>query len=406
MGKGRFIMNPFPEMQVSMADRLQLQDLANDIIMTNLEKYNTFMSAKRKVNPGRWKQIKTRERLTVYAERPESAHVSGGDALSGAGLPMILCVGSMEGKLEDLLYGVMSEDLETMRIKASYVNDVSGAAVLDPIVLPTLEDPLQSLIVKWMELDIPFSSTSLVKNRDYVYLEGTGFVTAQNGDRLGYHLLHSVSFPQTHELPNRIRGNASIIGFWRQSGNNTMEMWATGIFDPCGDMIRMLVVPGMASAFVSSVKYADCGQMRKLAFMLDKAYTEAKQLGTPNKKSVCVTCSAPIGRRLGDFAKSDSTCKLCFGHVCHACKVVRKLSFVDPDLQLSRRKVTFCTSCISSVTSMSAMDVARASMLSAKKGVAHYPSTNTSSTVSGDNGSEVSYSSSSMDGAALHQPSA
>jgi hypothetical protein len=79
--------------------------------------------------------------------------------------------------------------------------------------------------------------------------------------------------------------------------------------------------------------------------MLDKAYSESKHRGAPNKKNVCITCSAPIGRRLGDFSKSDSTCKLCFGHVCHACRVTRKLSFVDPDLQLSKRKVTFCTTC-------------------------------------------------------------
>ncbi|POM76477.1 Hypothetical protein PHPALM_6281 [Phytophthora palmivora] len=395
MGKGRFIVNPFPEMHITPNDRLQLQDLANDIIMSNLEKYNTFVSSgKRMVDARRWKQIKTRERLAVFAERPETVHSTGSSDLTGSGLPMILCVGTMEGKLEDLMYGVLSEDLETMRLKASYVDDVSGAAVLDPIVVPTLEDPFQSLIVKWMELDIPFASTNLVKNRDYVYVEGTGFVTSQNGERLGYHLLHSVSFPQTHELPNRIRGNVSIIGFWRQSGPNTMEIYATGIFDPCGDMIRMLVVPGMASAFLSSVKYANCGQMRKLSFMLDKAYSDSKLHGTPNKKNVCVTCSASItGRRLGDFAKSNSSCKLCFGHVCHSCKVVQKLSFVDPDLLLSKRKVTFCTACISSVTRMSAMDVARAKMLSAKKGVG-YASTNTSSTLSGEFDSEVSYSSS------------
>ncbi|KAE8902884.1 hypothetical protein PF005_g20498 [Phytophthora fragariae] len=159
-------------------------------------------------------------------------------------------------------------------------------------------------------------------------------------------------------------------------------------------MIRMLVVPGMATAFLSSVKYAFCGQMRKLTFMLDKAYAESKQRWAPNKKSVCVTCFSPIGRRLGDFSKSNSTCKLCFSHVCHACRIVRKLSFVDPDLQLSKHKVTFCTGCISSVTNMSAIDCERAKMLSMRKGV-DYSSIQTTSTLSGDFGSEISYSSSS-----------
>ncbi|GMF37162.1 unnamed protein product [Phytophthora fragariaefolia] len=395
MGKGRFIVNPFPELQVTPHDQRQLRNLANNIIMPNLDKYNKFTSTdKGRVDPGRWKPVKEREKLKVYAERRDTVNATGTSGLTGSGLPMILCVGAVEGSLEDLMYGVMSEDLETMRIKASYVDDVSGAAVLSSIVQPTLEDPFQSLIVKWMELDIPFASTSFVKNRDYVYLEGTGFVTAKNGDRLGYHLLHSVSFPQTHELPNRIRGNVSIIAFWRQSSANSMDMFATGIFDPCGDMIRMLVVTGMASAFLSSVKYSHCGQMRKLSFMLDKAYNESKQRGAPNKKKVCVTCSSPItSRRLGDFAKSNSSCKMCFSHVCHACRVSRKLSFVDSDLLLSKRKVTFCTACISSVTSMNARDCARAQMLSMKRAI-DYTSIQSSSTGSGEytSASEVSSS--------------
>jgi hypothetical protein len=101
--------------------------------------------------------------------------------------------------------------------------------------------------------------------------------------------------------------------------------------------------------------------MRKLTYMLDKKYAASKTRGAPNKKRICVTCSSPVtSRRMGDFGKSNSTCKLCFGFVCHACKVVRKLSFVDPDLLLSQRKVTFCTACISEVTRTSAIDVARA----------------------------------------------
>ncbi|KAL3659780.1 hypothetical protein V7S43_015083 [Phytophthora oleae] len=82
-------------MQIAPTDRLELQDL----IMSNLDKYNTFVNArKRTVDLHCWKQIKAKERLTVFSERPETAHASGGTDLTGSGLPMILCVGTMEGK--------------------------------------------------------------------------------------------------------------------------------------------------------------------------------------------------------------------------------------------------------------------------------------------------------------------
>ncbi|GMF18811.1 unnamed protein product [Phytophthora lilii] len=256
--------------------------------------------------------------------RPETAHIAGDAELTESGLPMVLCVGAIESTLEDLMYGIVSEDLETMRLIAS-----------------------------------------LVKNRDYVYLEGTGFVTAQNGERLSYHLLHSVDFPQTHALPNRVRGNISIVAFWRQNGPNATEMYATGIIDPCGDMIRMLVVPGMASAFSACVKYPFCGQMRKLAFALDKANTESKQRGTPNKKNVCVTCSVPIsGRRLEDFAKTVRA-----RYVLVMCATAARWF----ESLASWIRISSC------VAGMNAMDVARAKMLSTNKGV-NYLSTHTSST--------------------------
>ncbi|KAG6616800.1 START-like domain [Phytophthora cinnamomi] len=361
--KGRFIVNPFPELALTLADRTQLEDLANQCITTNLEYYSKFISnSKRVVNPNRWKHMKASEKLKVYSERSDRPlpASSAGNEPTGSGLPMLLCVGSMEGKLDDLMFGVISEDLETMRIKASYVDDMSGAAVLEDVVLPTVEKPFQSLVLKWMEVDIPLCSTGLVKNRDYVYLEGTGYVNDARGERIGYHLIHSVNFPQTAELPHRIRGNVSIIGLWRQVGSNTMEMYATCIIDP-GDtgMFRKMAAQAMVHVFLSSLKYAYCGQMRKLTYMLDKRYAESKLHGAPNKLRVCVTCSSPVhSRRMGDFGKSNSTCKLCFGFLCSACKISRKLSFVDPDLLLSQRKVTFCSACISKVTSMSAIDVA------------------------------------------------
>ncbi|KAJ8577177.1 hypothetical protein ON010_g2027 [Phytophthora cinnamomi] len=329
----------------------------------NLELYTKFISNKRRVvDPNRWKLIKEGENLKVFSERLGRPPCTGDNELTGSGLPMLLCVGTIDGNLDDLMFGATSEDLETMRIKASYVDDTSKAAVLQELVLPTEEKPFQSLVLKWMEVDIPFCSTSFVKNRDYVYLEGTGFTTNSHGERVGYHLLHSVAFRQTRVLPNRVRANLSNITFWRQNGPNTMEMYATSIMDPV-DMgfIRKLVVPTMANTLLSSLKYVHCGQMRKLAFMLDRKYAESKMRGAPNKARVCTTCTAPVSnRRFSDFSKSYSTCKLCFGFVCFGCKIVRKISFVDLDMQLTQCKVTFCVACTSEVGCMSAIDVARA----------------------------------------------
>ncbi|CAI5724790.1 unnamed protein product [Peronospora destructor] len=120
--KGRFTVNPFQELSLTSNDRTSLEDLANRSILINLELCMKYMSgSKRNVDSYHWKLLKEKEKLKVYKERPEgaAAAAASGDEATGMGLPMLLCVGNIEGKLEDLLFGVISEDLETMRVKAS-----------------------------------------------------------------------------------------------------------------------------------------------------------------------------------------------------------------------------------------------------------------------------------------------
>ncbi|KAG7387462.1 hypothetical protein PHYPSEUDO_014110 [Phytophthora pseudosyringae] len=204
---------------------------------------------------------------------------------------------------------VTSSTLEAMRMNTSYVEDFNGAAVLD-----TIARSRHSSSSGWRSTppSLPQVSSRTV----------TTCTSKALAERLGYHhVMHSVNFPQPTAHPQQHFGACLLA-----------------VMDPGGDMIRMIIVPAMVGAFLSSVKYAYCGQMKKLVWMLERRYEESKQHGAPNKKSVYVTCSAPIaGRRIGDVGKSRSTCKACFGFVGH---VRRNLSYVDPHLLLSQRKVT------------------------------------------------------------------
>ncbi|ETI37043.1 hypothetical protein F441_16787 [Phytophthora nicotianae CJ01A1] len=392
MVKGRFTINPFPDLKLSPSDTGNLSEIAGSILEANVQRYEDFLTKEgRRIDPNHWKVLKTKENSTVYTARHHDVYRTGTHKHHGhnssSELPSLLSLGTTVGSLEDMMFGVVNPTLEMMRIKASYVDDLSGAAVLANLEEPSLQDPFRSLVVKWMEIDIPLHSTSLVKNRDYVYVEATGMMNLSSGERVGYHVLHSVNFPQTHELPGRVRANMSICGFFRQVRPNAIEIFVSGLMDPGGDMIRVLVVPSIASVFLATLKYVHCGQMRKLSWMLEKRYTEAKELGTPNREHICVSCTAPItNRKIGDFGKSSSTCKLCFGYVCHNCKIERKLSFVTPDLLLAQRKVTFCAVCLNDAIRENASIAARGQILATGgvvKSLQKHSAASNASTVSG-----------------------
>ncbi|KAE8909527.1 hypothetical protein PF005_g15780 [Phytophthora fragariae] len=349
MSNKRFTVNPFEELALTAEDRAKLIDIADVLVLAKVEEYEEYLNNGKCVDLTRWKKFTSSGATTTYLERKKSNPESN--------MPVTLMTGPLPGTLEENMFGLMSPTLESMRIKSSYLNDFSAGAVLATIVEPTVDDPFRSVLVKWMEIDIPGASIGVVRNRDYVYLESSGVMYTKSGERVGYHMLHSVNFPQTHKLPSRIRGNMSLTCVFHQEGPDKTNCRGTGIMDPGGDMIRVVAVMGMVQATMAGLKYSYCGQMKKLAWLLEQKHAEFREKGVPETGSECVTCSKPI--KASRFGKSSSTCKLCFGALCGSCKVPKKLSFIAPDLELSQRKMSFCVKCLLEATKMDTLEAAR-----------------------------------------------
>eukprot|EP00644_Phytophthora_capsici_P000832 jgi/Phyca11/65957/gw1.16.279.1 len=349
MNDQRFTLNPFGELPLTAEDRSRLIEITDEIIMAKFEEYEEHLNINKQVDLKRWKKFAKSGPTTSYLERKSSSPNSK--------LPQLLMVGPLPGTLDENMFGIVNPTIESMRIKSSYLSDFNAAAVLGTVVEPTVDDPFRSVVVKWMEIDIPLASIGLVRNRDYVYVESTGILHLQNGERVGYHLFHSVNFPQAHELPNRVRGHMSFCGIFHQEGPDRTDCRGTGIMDPGGDMIRAMAVMGMVQATMAGLKYSYCGQMKKLAWLLEQKQAEAREKGTPAYKPFCVTCMK--GVKASKLGGPVNTCKLCFGAVCGSCKISKKLSFIAPDLTLAQRKVTFCVKCVVEATQMDTQEAAR-----------------------------------------------
>ncbi|KAF4314699.1 hypothetical protein G195_011625 [Phytophthora kernoviae 00238/432] len=230
--------------------------------------------------------------------------------------------------MDDLMLGVMNPTLDTMRMKASYVHDVNDAAVLAPIIVPTVEDPFLSVVVKWMQRDLPLESTNLIKNRDFVYVEATGMLHFANGERVGYHLMHSTDFPQTPPLPNVVRGNLSICCMFRQLTDLAIDNHSFSTLEPGGELMRFLMLPIAAECLLSSANYEPCGQMTKLAWMLQNRFSKNSR-----NSPVCVTCTKNTVRK--------------------------RISMIAPDGKMLQPNVVFCALCVAKATRLDALEVAR-----------------------------------------------
>ncbi|KAE8903120.1 hypothetical protein PF005_g21689 [Phytophthora fragariae] len=356
MAKGELVASPLRRITLTSGDISELQVVANAILEANLERYQHFTDVENcKVNSSEWKYIKTKDQIKVYAERRQKRrrshfHTSSEDDGSPE-LQSMLCVGSTPGTLDDVMLGIVSPTLESTRSKASFIDDRSEAAVLSIAKAPTRNNPFDSVVVNWMELDVRRRSMGLVKNRDYIYVEATGIRMLQNGARLGYRLMHSVDFPQAHVLEGRVRAKLSVCCFFRQENESSVLIYMMGMMDPMSDGVRRVVVPRFVKAMLAPLKYAYYGEMKKLTQALGERYAELKTRKSRDPDDNCTGCKKQLGR-LGKFVGHHSTCKLCFKYVCNSCKVEKEMSFVTLDLMMTQRKVTFCPSCVSEATTI------------------------------------------------------
>ncbi|EGZ14453.1 hypothetical protein PHYSODRAFT_509643 [Phytophthora sojae] len=358
MGKDRFAENPYPDLEISEEEKHQLIDLVNQFVEGHFQEYEDYVVVdNRRVNERRWNHFKSKADLHVYEDRSsqksrktmeswDPAAAQDNAASVTKDMPVMLRVGTVVGHLDDLMFGVVNPTLDVMRVKASYVHDLDGGAILCPVVEPTEEEPFRSLIIKWMTIDAPLQSTSLVKVRDFVYIEATGILHFTNGDRVGYQLLHSIEFPQTQPRPNVIRANLSYFSFYRQIEENVVDVFGTSTVAPGGDVVRFISVRVATEALLSATDLVFCGQMKKMSWMMQHQHSMDRQ--TQHNEN-CVMCNksttSGIKGRLG-----KSTCKLCYGCVCYLCKIRRRITFIAIDGKLIQRKVTFCSKCISTAT--------------------------------------------------------
>lgn len=378
--RSKFAGSPFEPLQLTPLDVDKLQQLTDVFVHTNALALEQLSVVDERV----WKLVKQREDVRVYAERTRRSSSNKDSGADTKKLPTMLVLGSVEGSLDDVMYGVVNHSLEAMRIKSSYVGDnVSDAAVLATLVAPSVASPFESLTIKWMENEQARMYRPVVRNRDFVYMETTGFARTPAGERVGYHLLHSVHLPQTHELTARVRGNMSVCGLYRERGgglpgSHHVNVFVRGVLNPGGRILQSIVVRASADALVSARHNVTCAQMKKLTWMLrstprwfsgstaesSSSHSEgSRPHHVPSDRvDTCVLCNkaqSSVSQVLRDVLRTRQ-CHLCGYPVCAECRVKKVLSHVKlPADKLRRREFTFCATCVCGAMRASALQIAQ-----------------------------------------------
>ncbi|KAF1779292.1 START-like domain [Phytophthora cactorum] len=287
---------PFGPLRLSEGDRKEAVELADVFVQQTLADYETHLEVQHGVvDEVRWKMVKRFEDVVVYQDREamRPRRLTLASSSSGSGyehrespneMQKLLWFGTVQGSLDEIMYGVANPTAEEAKVKAAFVgSNVLDFAVLDTIVHPTVDDPFRGLQIKWAVNGGPSMMRSMVRCRDFVYLESTGMTTNSKGERIGYHILHSIAMPGAPELHEHkiIRGNMTLYHLYRQKSEGVVETYVTAFIDVMGDMPSSIATFVSAKGVVSVWKLGDYAEMKKLMWLLKQHKTVPPNLTTP-----------------------------------------------------------------------------------------------------------------------------
>ncbi|TMW59178.1 hypothetical protein Poli38472_007323 [Pythium oligandrum] len=382
----------FPHLQLSIGDMEDYDLLTQMILEETIAEYEEYAYIhNRTMDSKKWKPIKTHEHLTCYKKgdraSPDDSFATASNGSSSRGSltstssmssmnsmsntaswgtahPKMVVAGTIVGNLEDAMFGFITPDTETVKVKTSYVDDdIAECRVLQHMRVPSKINPFRYFGLKWCVKSTPRMAT-MVRHRDYVYLDRTGIHVLPSGERVGFVIWHSIDHPHAGDLATLgfVRAKQSICFLLKEGAQSSIEVYARAFMDSGGNLPERVAITSAADNLIASLQVGWCAQNKKLAYMM--AETAAARMrhnnsADPNaaKPKVSTSKTCTLCKKGLSLFRTLTTCELCFEQICARCLTGRKLSYVRRSGDLIQVPTGFCKTCITRASAISASDI-------------------------------------------------
>ncbi|KAK1943054.1 hypothetical protein P3T76_005691 [Phytophthora citrophthora] len=412
MGKSKLPPNVFPELQLSNAEKQAIVNYTDDLVAETLTASEKFIAHHRKLNPERWKYVKTQEHLHVYRSRrrkssstvdpPQllslSEMSSGGSFASSDGtggsqtkasssgsrnhrhdsdyltdgsllerarphrVPVVIVTGKMEGTVEDAAFGALADNEARWRLRDGYIGDeYDDQKLLATVESPSHDDPFRFLGVKWATKVLG----TFMTQRDMVYVESTGITRDSNGERVAYVLMHSYALDRVPELSEFgvIRTRLSTCFIMRSHSERQVEVFCRAFNDMGGDIMENVTVNIFKETLLAVGGLVQCSYVKKLKWQMTAREREAREHATnlaaqAHAPTHCASCHHSLSK-FGRLIQSGSACQVCRRVFCSKCTVTKRVG-VDFGNSggITEKNMDFCQECMSLAMKLPAWNVA------------------------------------------------
>ncbi|ETK86532.1 hypothetical protein L915_08843 [Phytophthora nicotianae] len=422
--------NAFPAITLSNEHQAALTEEADTVVKEIVAANEAFIADGGTLSHPYWKLVRAKEGLQVYRQRKKAINQRGTDSCSpvlqspswskeheysryrtlssssidfGAdrntslssssgvagdsimekmrphGVALMALHGSMDGTLDDCMFGCFASTDEAWKLRSSHINDrLDDARILASIRGPTRTDPCRFLGVKWFAKEHPVVLTGIVQQRDFLIMESSGFTKDSKGERVGYFLMHSVTLRDIPELTHMgiVRGVMSFCYLFRQGGPGKVDVFCRGFFDSRGDMPGRLSVSIAAEAAICCAGVVDYAYIKKLRWLMK--HTSKRQSGDENQAHVshCEACDKSFCKFSLTSLGSGTPCQICRQVVCSKCSVTKKITMHVSDTgAVQQCSLHFCLGCLLKAKQQSGWEMAMSSLEASSASVGSSPST-------------------------------
>lgn len=359
-----------PELRLTPDDVHELRPLSNDLERETLRTYEEFLFRDRHhVDDKRWRPVRSHEDLRAYRERScfkdtHTAHAGMARALrnnvyqhfeigpqaamsANSKMPVMMCVGSVPGQLDDIMYGSAVFDSASLRTRNHYMKDpYEENVVLSVLDGPTPDEPFRFLGLTWYLKT--FHMPMIISDRDILLLAGMRFGRLSNGERVGLNLYHSVEhrdFP-VMKAQSILRMELTLGMVYRQLPDQRLDVFMIGFVEPHGSTPEMFGVQDAAKILLLSCHFPDIALRKKLHWrMREKQRRAQRNRGGSHTESDKARCSLCIKSLGGFFTSSGCTCQICGNRVCNKCSLKRRIIIESTRVETTYRPFDFCLRC-------------------------------------------------------------
>ncbi|KAL4139863.1 hypothetical protein PRNP1_015508 [Phytophthora ramorum] len=379
MARGRDFPLPremLPDISVTQHDYLACKDVTSRMLAHTVRAFEHFAYDRLgEVDTKFWKTQASRGELTIYRER-HAGQVSEslGDSLHrcAATSPLfsatpaaitpatMMLTGVRHGFVENAVSTLVTKSQEELALVIRYLHGASSdCGILHTMEAPTDEDPFHFLGLKYY-VSQAVGDPRICKRRHCVYLEDSGFTRTRTGEKLGYHIMHSVYLPQFPDLRSRnsIPALLSTRFLYRQREEGIVEVFMLGNIDIRGLVVKPISVHYAVETMFNMTRLLDCSETKRLTQMAREFLWRKKQerrygispvesensfLKDPNTCGMCER----VGKDAGLGALNVVECLVCGRAACQRCRASKQVFVGSHDGLLGRLiMVPVCTSCI------------------------------------------------------------